>query len=57
MRWFNFVGFGMLALAVYFDAWLYLYVWEQFDLSLVVAFAMYVLVALGLSLWGRSKGE
>jgi hypothetical protein len=57
MRWFNLVGFGMLAFAIYFDAWLYLYVWERFDIPLIAAFATYILVALGLSLWGSSKGE
>jgi hypothetical protein len=57
MRWFNLVGFGMLVLAIYFDAWIYLYVWEQFDLALVAVFAMYILVALGLSLWGGPSRE
>lgn len=57
MRWFNLVGFGMLVVAIYFDAWVYLYVWEQFDLGLVIACAMYILVALGLCLWGGPSGE
>lgn len=47
----------MLVVAIYFDAWVYLYVWEQFDLGLVIACAMYILVALGLCLWGGPSGE
>jgi hypothetical protein len=47
MRWFNLVGLGMLTLGIYLDAWVYLYVWERF----------YIVVALGLSLWGGPSGK
>ncbi len=57
MRWFNLVGLGMLTFGIYFDAWVYLYVWERFNVMLAVVFAMYLVVALGLSLWGGSSGE
>lgn len=57
MRWFNLVGLGMLIFGIYFDAWMYLYVWEKFNIVLVVVFVMYIVVALGLSLWGGSRGE
>ena len=57
MRWFNFVGFGMLLVGIYFDSWMYLYMWERFNGVLLVVFAMYIVVALGLSLWGGSSGK
>ncbi|MCP9438829.1 MAG: hypothetical protein NNA20_02560 [Nitrospira sp.] len=52
MRWFNFVGWGMLTLAVILDEWLYLYLWEEFNVGVVVAAAIYLVVAIGLSVWG-----
>jgi len=57
MRWFNLVGLGMLIFGIYFDAWMYLYVWERFNIVLVVLFAMYIVVALGLSLWEGPRSE
>jgi hypothetical protein len=57
MRWFNLVGLGMLTLGIYLDAWVYLYVWERFNIMLAVVFAMYIVVALGLSLWGGPSGK
>ncbi|MFO0700769.1 MAG: hypothetical protein U0236_16225 [Nitrospira sp.] len=57
MRWFNLVGFGMLTLGIYFDAWIYLYAWERFNIVLMALSAMYLIVALGLSLWGGSNRE
>ncbi|MCP9470332.1 MAG: hypothetical protein NNA31_10080 [Nitrospira sp.] len=52
MRWFNFVGWGMLTLAVMLDEWLYLYLWEEFNAGVVVAAVIYLVVAIGLSVWG-----
>ncbi|MCA1957799.1 MAG: hypothetical protein LDL14_04625 [Nitrospira sp.] len=52
MRWFNFVGWGMLTLAVILDEWLYLYLWEEFNVGVAVAAVIYLVVAIGLSVWG-----
>ncbi|MDC8450015.1 MAG: hypothetical protein LV473_16890 [Nitrospira sp.] len=55
MRWFNLVGFGMLTFGIFLDEWVYLYVWERFNIVLVVAVAIYMVVAVGLSLWGSPR--
>ncbi len=47
----------MLTFGIYLDAWIYLYVWERFNIVLVGVLVMYFVVALGLSLWGGSSGE
>ena len=57
MRWFNFVGMGLLAFGIILNEWVYLHVWEQFDLPVVIGFAIYLVVALGLSLWGGPDTE
>lgn len=57
MRWFNLVGLGMLTFGIYLDAWIYLYVWERFNIVLVGVLATYFVVALGLSLWGGPSGK
>lgn len=57
MRWFNFVGMGMLAFGIILNEWVYLHVVEQFDLSVVIGFVIYLVIALGLSLWGGPATE
>jgi len=57
MRWFNFVGMGMLAFGIILNEWVYLHVWENFDLAVVIGAVVYLTVALGLSLWGGSQAE
>jgi hypothetical protein len=57
MRWFNFVGMGLLAFGIILNEWVYLHVWEQFDLPVVIGFAVYLVVALRLSLWGGPDNE
>jgi hypothetical protein len=57
MRWFNFVGLGMLFFGIFLNEWVYLYVWERFNLGLVIVFALYIVLALGLSLWGGPSRE
>lgn len=57
MRWFNFVGMGMLAFGIILNEWVYLHVVEQFDLVVVIGAVLYMTVALGLSLWGGPRTE
>jgi hypothetical protein len=58
MRWFNFVGMGMLAFGIVLNEWVYMYLWEKFNVAVVIALAMYILVAIGLSVWeGPSRGQ
>ena len=52
MRWFNFVGMGMLGFGIVLNEWVYLHVWEEFNLGVVIGASIYMIVALGLSLWG-----
>lgn len=57
MRWFNFVGMGMMVFGIVLNEWVYLHVWEEFNLGVVIAASFYMVVALGLSMWGgRSTG-
>lgn len=51
MRWFNFVGMGMLTFGIVLNELVYMYVWEKFNVAVVIAFAMYIVVAIGLSVW------
>jgi hypothetical protein len=57
MRWFNWVGFGMLASCIFLGEWVYFYVWERFNILVVMGAAAYLVVALGLSLWTRPSRE
>ena len=57
MRWFNFVGMGMLAFGIILNEWVYLHVVEQFNIGVVIGAAIYLTVALGLSLWGGPATE
>ncbi|MDH5642247.1 MAG: hypothetical protein OEY28_13245 [Nitrospira sp.] len=57
MRWFNFVGMGMLAFGIILNEWVYLHVSENFDLALVIGAVLYTTVALGLSLWSGPRSE
>jgi len=57
MRWFNFVGMGMLAFSIILNEWVYLHVWENFDLAVVIGAGIYMTIALGLSLWGGPATE
>ena len=57
MRWFNFVGMGMLEFGIILNEWVYLHVWENFDLAVVIGAVLYMTVALGLSLWGGYRAE
>ena len=52
MRWFNLVGFGMLTFGIFLNEWVYLYIMERFDIVLVVAVVIYMVIAVSLSLWG-----
>lgn len=51
MRWFNFVGMGMLTFGIILNEWVYLHVMEKFDIVVVIAAVAYLVVALGLSMW------
>lgn len=52
MRWFNWVGFGMLASDVLLIDYVLLSNWYETDIILMIALGAYTLVALGLSMWG-----
>lgn len=51
-RWFNFIGFLMLFLALFLNEVVYLNVWYDFNYSVVVPAILYLGIALLLSLWG-----
>lgn len=57
MRRVNFVGFGMLTFGIVLNEWVYLYLSERFNIVLVVAVAIYMVGAVGLSLWGSPSRE
>ncbi len=52
MRWFNWVGFGMLASDTILIDYVFLNNWYEANIILMVALGVYTLVALGLSMWG-----
>jgi len=52
MRWFNWVGLGMLAVDTALIDYVFLSHWYEANITLVIALGAYTLVALGLSLWG-----
>ncbi|MGE0468780.1 MAG: hypothetical protein AB7L09_08435 [Nitrospira sp.] len=57
IRWFNFIGFGMLFLALFLNEVVYLNVWYESNFFLVFVAAVYFGVALWLSLWGGSRPQ
>jgi hypothetical protein len=57
MRWFNWVGFGMLASDVVLIDYVFLSNWYEANLLLMVALGAYTLLALGLSMWGGPARE
>lgn len=52
MRWFNWVGFGMLASDVLLIDYVLLSNWYEANIILMIALGAYTVVALGLSMWG-----
>lgn len=52
MRWFNWVGLGMLATDIGLIDYVLLSHWYEPNIILVIALGGYTLVALGLSMWG-----
>jgi hypothetical protein len=52
MRWFNWVGLGMLAFDTALIDYVFLTHWYETNITLVIALGAYTLVALGLSMWG-----
>ncbi len=58
MRWFNWVGFGMLASDTILIDYVFLNDWYEANIILMVALGAYTLVALGLSMWeGPARAE
>ncbi len=47
----------MLTFGIILNEWVYMYVWEKFNMAVVIALAMYIVVALGLSLWEGPSRE
>ncbi len=57
LRWFNFIGFVMLFLALFLNEIVYLNVWYDSNLFLVFVAAVYFGIALWLSLSGGSRPQ
>ncbi len=57
MRWFNWVGFGMLASDVILIDYVFLTNWYEANIILMIALGAYTLLALGLSMWGGPARE
>lgn len=57
MRWFNWVGFGMLASDVILIDYVLLTNWYEANIILMIALGAYTLLALGLSMWGGPARE
>lgn len=51
MRWFNWVGFGMLASSIGLIDYVLLSNWYESNIILMIALGAYTLIALGLSMW------
>jgi hypothetical protein len=51
-RWFNIIGFLMLLFALFLNEVVYLNVWYDFNLAVIVPAIVYLGVGLWLSLWG-----
>ena len=56
-RWFNFIGFLMLLLALFLNEVVYLNVWYDFNFSVVAPAILYLSIALWLSLWGGPRRQ
>ncbi|NJL16847.1 MAG: hypothetical protein HC938_06250 [Nitrospira sp.] len=54
-RWFNFIGFAMLFLALFLNELVYLNVWYNTNLFLVLVALAYFVIAVWLSLWGGTR--
>ena len=50
-RWFNIIGFLMLLFALFLNEVVYLNVWYDFNLAVIVPAILYLGVGLWLSLW------
>ncbi len=58
MRWFNWVGCGMLASDTILIDYVFLNDWYEANIILMVALGAYTLIALGLSMWeGPARAE
>jgi hypothetical protein len=57
MRWFNWVGFGMLVSDVGLIDYVLLSDWYEPNIILMIALGAYTLVALGLSMWDGPARE
>lgn len=52
MRWYNFVGFTMLFLALFFnELFLGMNTWYEINFGAIVVAIVYMTVAVALSLW------
>lgn len=56
-RWFNIVGFLMLLFALFLNELVYLNVWYDFNLAVIVPAIAYLGVGLWLSLWGGPRRQ
>jgi len=56
-RWFNLVGFAMLLCALFFNEIVYLNVWYDRNLLVIIPAVVYLCVALWLSLWGGPRHQ
>jgi hypothetical protein len=57
MRWFNWVGLGMLVVDFALIDWVLLNNLYESNIILMIALGAYTLVALGLSMWEGSSCE
>ena len=57
MRWFNWVGFGMLVSDVGLVDYVLLSNWYESNIILMIALGAYTLLALGLSMWDGPARE
>ena len=56
-RWFNIIGFLMLLFALFLNEVVYLNVWYDSNLSVIVPAVVYLSVGLWLSLWGGPRRQ
>jgi hypothetical protein len=52
MRWFNFLGMGLLAFGLVLNEWVVAILSEGFNLFVALLAAAYLILAIWLSIWG-----